>query len=71
MKENERLLKTISDLKNAQGKLDELDREHDELMARLAIARRAQRHMTYYLIALAVVAAAMILGSFYFMAKSM
>ena len=53
MKENERLLKTISDLKNAQGKLDELDREHDELMARLAKARRAQRHMTYYLIALA------------------
>jgi hypothetical protein len=63
--------KTLSDLKNAQNKLDALDREHDELMTRLADARRAQKRMTYYLIAIVVVAAGMIIGSLYFAAKSL
>ena len=71
MKENERVSKTLSDLKNAQNKLDALDREHDELMTRLADARRAQKRMTYYLIAIVVVAAGMIIGSLYFAAKSL
>lgn len=71
MKENERVNKTLSDLKNAQNKLDALDREHDELMTRLADARRAQQHMTYYLIAIVVVAAGMIIGSLYLAAKSL
>ena len=69
--ENERVNKTLSDLKNAQNKLDALDREHDELMTRLADARRAQNRMTYYLIAIVVVAAGMIIGSLYFAAKSL
>ncbi len=69
--ENERVNKTLSDLKNAQNKLDALDREHDELMTRLADARRAQKRMTYYLIAIVVVAAGMIIGSLYFAAKSL
>ena len=71
MMENERVNKTLSDLKNAQNKLDALDREHDELMTRLADARRAQNRMTYYLIAIVVVAAGMIIGSLYFAAKSL
>ncbi|MEY4466396.1 MAG: hypothetical protein RIR21_189 [Pseudomonadota bacterium] len=71
MMENERVNKTLSDLKNAQNKLDALDREHDELMTRLADARRAQKRMTYYLIAIVVVAAGMIIGSLYFAAKSL
>jgi len=71
MKENERVSKTLSDLKNAQNNLDALDREHDELMLRLASARRAQQRMTYYLIAIVVVAAGMIIGSLYLAAKSL
>ena len=71
MKENERVSKTLSDLKNAQNNLDALDREHDELMVRLANARRAQQRMTYYLIAIVVVAAGMIIGSLYVAAKSL
>jgi len=71
MKENERVSKTQSDLKNAQNNLDALDREHDELMLRLASARRAQQRMTYYLIAIVVVAAGMIIGSLYLAAKSL
>ena len=71
MMENERVNKTLSDLKNAQNKLDALDRENDELMTRLADARRAQQRMTYYLIAIVVVAAGMIIGSLYFAAKSL
>jgi len=71
MHENERVNKTLSDLKDAQNKLDALDRQHDELMARLAKARRAQQRMTYYLIAIVVVAAVMIIGSLYFAAKSL
>jgi hypothetical protein len=34
MNENERVNKTLSDLKNAQNNLDALDRDHDELMTR-------------------------------------
>jgi len=71
MKENERVSKTLSDLKNAQNNLDELDREHDELMAKLQNAQRAQQRMTYYLIAIVVVAAGMIIGSLYLAAKSL
>ncbi|MEY3571483.1 MAG: hypothetical protein RIQ85_1603 [Pseudomonadota bacterium] len=71
MKENERVSKTLSDLKNAQNNLDALDREHHELMLRLANARRAQQRMTYYLIAIVVVAAGMIIGSLYLAAKSL
>jgi hypothetical protein len=71
MNENERVNKTLSDLKNAQNNLDALDREHDELMVRLDNARRAQKRMTYYLIAIVVVAAGMIIGSLYLAAKSM
>ena len=71
MKENERVSKTLSDLKNAQNNLDALDREHDELMLRLANARRAQQRMTSYLIAIVVVAAGMIIGSLYLAAKSL
>ncbi len=71
MKENERVSKTLSDLKSAQNKLDALDREHDELMTKLQNAQRAQQRMTYYLIAIVVVAAGMIIGSLYLAAKSM
>ncbi len=71
MNDNERVNKTLSDLKNAQNNLDALDREHEELMARLANARLAQQRMTYYLIAIVVVAAGMIIGSLYFAAKNM
>jgi hypothetical protein len=71
MKENERVSKTLSDLKNAQNNLDVLDREHDELMAKLQNAQRAQQRMTYYLIAIVVVAAGMIIGSLYLAAKSL
>jgi hypothetical protein len=71
MKENERVSKTLSDLKNAQNNLYVLDREHDELMAKLQNAQRAQQRMTYYLIAIVVVAAGMIIGSLYLAAKSL
>ena len=71
MKKNERVSKTLSDLKDAQNNLDALDREHDELMVRLANARRAQQRMTYYLIVIVVVAAGMIIGSLYLAAKSL
>ncbi len=71
MKENERVGKTLSDLKNAQNKLDALDREHDELMTKLQNAQSAQQRMTYYLIAIVVVAAGMIIGSLYLAAKNM
>lgn len=71
MEENVRLNKTLSDLKNAQKKLDELDREHEELMVRLEKGREAQRRLTLYLIAIAVVAGGMILGSFYLIARSL
>jgi hypothetical protein len=71
MNENERVNKTLSDLKNAQNNLDVLDREHAELMTRLANARTAQQRMTYYLIAIVAVAAVMIIGSLYFAAKSL
>ena len=71
MNDNERVNKTLSDLKNAQNNLDALDREHEELMTRLANARLAQQRMTYYLIAIVVVAAGMIIGSLYFAAKNM
>ena len=71
MNENERLNKTLSDLKNAQNNLDALDREHDQLMTRLANARSAQQRMTYYLIAIVVVAAVMIIGALYLAAKSL
>jgi hypothetical protein len=40
-------------------------------MVRLANARRAQQRMTYYLIAIVVVAAGMIIGSLYLAAKSL
>jgi t-SNARE complex subunit (syntaxin) len=71
MNENERVNKTLSDLKNAQNNLDALDREHDQLMTRLANARSAQQRMTYYLIAIVVVAAVMIIGALYLAAKSL
>jgi hypothetical protein len=71
MNENERVNKTLSDLKNAQNNLDALDREHEELMTRLANARLAQQRMTYYLIAIVVIAAGMIIGSLYLAAKNM
>ncbi len=71
MEDNVRLNKTLSDLKNAQKKLDELDREHQELMVRLEKGRQAQRRITLYLIAIAVVSGGMILGSFYLIAKSL
>jgi chromosome segregation ATPase len=71
MQDNERVNKTLSDLKNAQNKLNDLDREHNELMTRLENAKRAQKRMTYYLIAIVVVAAGMIIGSLYFAATSL
>ncbi len=71
MEDNERLKKTLSDLKNAQGKLNDLDREHQELMARLEKGRKAQRRISLYLAALAVAAGGMILGSFYLIARSL
>ena len=71
MNENERVNKTLSDLKNAQNNLDALDREHDQLMTRLANARSAQQRMTYYLIAIVVVAAVMIISALYLAAKSL
>ncbi len=71
MEDNERLNKTLSDLKNAQGKLNDLDREHQELMARLEKGRKAQRRISLYLAALAVAAGGMILGSFYLIARSL
>lgn len=71
MEDNERLNKTLSDLKNAQNKLNELDREHQELMVRLEKGRQAQRRITLYLTAIAVVAGGMILGSFYLIARSL
>ena len=71
MEDNERLNKTLSDLKNAQDKLNDLDREHQELMARLEKGRKAQRRISLYLAALAVAAGGMILGSFYLIARSL
>ena len=71
MNENERVNKTLSDLKNAQNNLDALDREHDQLMTRLANARSAQQRMTYYLIAIVIVAAVMIISALYLAAKSL
>jgi hypothetical protein len=71
MEDNERLNKTLSDLKNAQDKLNDLDREHQELMMRLEKGRKAQRRISLYLAALAVAAGGMILGSFYLIARSL
>ncbi len=71
MEDIERLNKTLSDLKNAQDKLNDLDREHQELMTRLEKGRKAQRRISLYLAALAVAAGGMILGSFYMIARSL
>ncbi len=71
MEDIERLNKTLSDLKNAQDKLNDLDREHQELMTRLEKGRKAHRRISLYLAALAVAAGGMILGSFYMIARSL
>lgn len=54
MDESERLQRTLSELKTAQSRLDQLDQEQGALMERLDKARRAQRRVTYYLAVLVI-----------------
>lgn len=71
IEETERLQKTLSELKAAQAKLDQMDKDQIALMERLDKARRSQRNITYYLTAL-VVLCVMIMGvAFYVLVKSL
>ena len=54
MEDSDRLQKTLSELKATQARLDQLDQEQSALMEHLDKARRAQRSITYYLVALVV-----------------
>jgi type VI protein secretion system component VasF len=54
MEDSERLQKTLSELKATQARLDQLDQEQAALMEHLDSARRSQRRITYYLVALVV-----------------
>ncbi len=71
MDDNERLQKTLSDLRAAQSRLDQLDQEQDALVERLDKARRAQRRITYYLIALVMLCAVITAMAFYVLARSL
>ena len=52
MEDSERLQRTLSELKATQARLDQLDQEQAALMEHLEDARRAQRRINYYLVAL-------------------
>ena len=69
MEDNERSQKTLSELKTAQSRLDQLDQEQSALMERLDEARRAQRRINYYLSALVVLCAAITAVAAYVLAK--
>ncbi len=71
MDDNERLQKTLSDLRAAQSRLDQLDQEQDALVERPDKARRAQRRITYYLIALVMLCAVITAMAFYVLARSL
>jgi Tfp pilus assembly protein PilN len=49
MEDSERLQKTLSELRSAQSRLDQLDQDQSALLERLDKARRAQRRINYYL----------------------
>lgn len=69
MEDNERLQKTLSELRTAQSRLDQLDQDQSALMERLDKARRAQRRINYYLSALVVLCAAITAVAVYVLAK--
>jgi len=69
MEDSERLQKTLSELRTAQARLDQLDQEQSALMERLDKARRAQRRINYYLVALVVLCAAITAAAVYSLVK--
>ena len=69
MEDSERLQKTLSELRSAQSRLDQLDQDQSALLERLDKARRAQRRINYYLSALAVLCAAITAVAVYVLAK--
>ena len=69
MEDNERLQKTLSELKTAQSRLDQLDQDQSALMERLDKARRAQRRINYYLSALVLLCAVITAAAVYVLAK--
>ena len=71
MDDSERLQKTLSELKTAQARLDQLDQEQTALMERLEKARRSQRRINYYLAALVAICGLITAMAFYVLAKSL
>ena len=69
MEDSERLQRTLSELKTAQSRLDQLDQEQSALMERLDKARRAQRRITYYLAVLVVLCGLITAVAAYVLAK--
>lgn len=57
MEDTDRLQRTLTELKTAQTRLDQLDLDQSALMERLDKARRSQHRITYYLSTLVVLCA--------------
>ena len=71
IEDTERLQKTLAELKAAQTKLDQLDKDQGALMERLDKARRSQRHITYFLAGLVVLCVLIMGMAFYVLVKSL
>lgn len=71
MEQSERLQKTLSELKTSQERLDQLDKDQAALLERLDKARRAQRRITYYLIALVISCSILGAIALYLLAKTL